>query len=165
MIIKIILTVILCTIANLLQSTLLGKIAILNVVPDLALCILVYSAYVNGTMPGQISGFFSGISLDLLSAAPLGLNGLVRTLVGALAGLFKGMFFLDSVFMPVILCILATLVKAIILLLLNLIFGPAVPSYSFISAVFWLELGMNAVLSPFLFMLLKKIKPLSPGRR
>lgn len=162
---SIIWTVGLCIIAGILQSTVLGRVAILNVVPDLALGILVFSAYINGTMTGQISGFFSGLLLDFLSAAPLGLNSLVRTLIGALTGIFKGSFFLDYIFMPVILCALATLAKAVILLLLNLIFGAAVPSYSFASPVLWIELGMNALLAPLLFLLLRRIKYLSPARR
>jgi len=113
----------------------------------------------------RTSGFFSGILLDFLSAAPLGMNSLFRTLIGAFTGLFRGAFFLDGFFMPVILCTMATFLKAVILLLLNLIFGPAVPSYSFTSYVFWLELGMNVLCAPLLFYLLKKIKYLSGERR
>ena len=164
MIRSIVWTVILCIIAGILQSTLIAKIALFNVVPDLALCILVYSAYVNGTMTGQVSGFFSGLLLDFLSASPLGLNCFVRTLIGAVTGIFKGSFFLDIIFMPLILCTLATLLKAGILFLLNLIMGTVVPSYSFFSFVLWIELGMNSIIAPLLFFLLKRFKYLSPGR-
>ena len=165
MIIGIIWTLILSIIAGILQSTLIGRIAIFNVVPDLALCIVVFSAYVNGTMPGQVSGFLSGLFLDFLSAAPLGLNCLVRTLIGALAGVFKGAFFLDMIFLPVLLCAIATLIKALILLLLNLIFGNSIPAYSFVTSTLWIELGMNALCAPLLFLLLRKIKYLVPKRR
>ena len=157
-------TVVLSIIAVILQSTLIAKIAIFNVIPDLALCIVVFTAYVNGTMTGQVSGFFSGLFLDFLSAAPLGLNCLVRTLIGALAGVFKGAFFLDIIFMPVILCALATLIKAGLLLLLSLIFGTIVPVYSFITPVLWIELAMNCVSAPLLFFLLKRIRYLLPQR-
>jgi rod shape-determining protein MreD len=164
MIRSVIWTVILSIVAGILQSTLLAKIAFFKVVPDLALCILVYSAYVNGTMTGQVSGFFSGLFLDFLSAAPLGLNCFVRTLIGALAGVFKGAFFLDIIFMPVILCSLATIIKAIILFLLNLLIGQAVPSYSFLSSLFWIELALNSLSGPLLFFVLRRLRQLSPGR-
>jgi rod shape-determining protein MreD len=157
----IILTVLLSIVAGILQSTLIARIAPFNVIPDLALCILVFSAYVNGTMTGQVSGFFSGLLLDFLSAAPLGLNCLVRTLIGALAGIFKGAFFLDVFFMPVILCAAATLIKAIIVFILHLIFGSTVPAYS---SVIWIELGMNCLCAPLLFPVLKRIRPLSLRR-
>jgi len=164
MIRSIIWTVILCIAAGVFQSTVIAQVAVFNVVPDLALCILVYSAYINGTMTGQVSGFLSGILLDFLSAAPVGLNCLVRTLIGALAGIFKGAFFLDIFFMPVILCALATLIKAAILFFLNLIFGAAVPAYSFLSSRIWIELAMNSLSAPLLFLLLKRFKFLSSGR-
>jgi len=156
-------TVFLCVLAGILQSTLIARIAFFNVIPDLALCILVFSAYVNGTMAGQVSGFCSGLFLDFLSAAPLGLNCLIRTMIGALAGIFKGSFFLDIFFMPVILCALATILKAIILLILHLIFNP-IPAYSFTSSLLWIELGLNCLSAPLLFLILKRIKPLITGR-
>jgi len=157
-------TVIFSTIAGILQSTVLDKISFFKAVPDLALCVIVFSAYVNGTMPGQISGFFSGLFLDFLSQAPLGLNCFVRTIIGALTGIFKGAFFLDIIFMPAILCALATIVKAIICVLLHFVIGPAVPLPSFVTSVFWIELGLNALSAPLLFLLLRKFKPINIGR-
>jgi rod shape-determining protein MreD len=164
MIKSIIWTVILCTLAGILQSTLIVRFAFFNVIPDLALCILAFSAYTNGTMAGQISGFLSGIFLDFLSAAPLGLNSLVRTLIGSLTGIFRGSFFLDVFFLPVILCALVTIVKALIILLLHIIIGPNVPSYSFASSLFWIELGLNCLSAPLLFFILRRIKPLTMKR-
>jgi rod shape-determining protein MreD len=158
-------TIIFCTVAGILQSTILDKITFFNdVVPDLALCVVVFSAYVNGTMIGQVSGFFSGVLIDFLSGAPLGLNCLFRTLIGALTGIFKGAFFLDIIFMPMLLCSLATIVKALIFFILHLIMGSAVPAYSLTNSVFWIELGMNAVSAPILFLLLKHFRPILTGR-
>jgi rod shape-determining protein MreD len=164
---NIIWTVFLSIVAAILQSTLLAKIAVFKAVPDLALCIVVYSAYVNGTMTGQVSGFFSGLLLDFLSSAPLGLNCLIRTLIGALAGIFRGTLFLDFFLLPMILCFLATVLKAVILFLIHLIFGSAgsaLPFYSLASVVFWVELALNTLCAPFLFALLKRIRYLSPIR-
>ncbi|MDR3020550.1 MAG: rod shape-determining protein MreD [Treponema sp.] len=158
-------TVLFCVIAGILQSTVFAKIAFLKVIPDLALCILVFSAYVNGTMTGQLSGFFSGLLLDFLSAAPMGMNCLVRTLTGALAGLFKGALFLDFFFMPMLLCALATLFKAIVILILHLIFGSTIPAYSFISSLFWIEMGLNSLCAPLLFFILRRFNPILTGRR
>jgi len=165
MIKSIVWTVIFAVIAGILQSTLIAKFALFGVIPDFALCIVVYSAYVNGIMTGQVSGFFSGLLLDFLSAAPLGLNCLVRTLIGALAGLFKGAFFLDYFFMPILLCALATILKALILFILNLIMGSSVPAYSLAASLFWIELAMNSLTAPLLFFLLRRFKYMSVGRK
>jgi rod shape-determining protein MreD len=142
--------------AAILQSTLLSRLALYHAVPDLALGIIVYSAYVNGVMTGQIAGFCSGLFLDFLSANPLlGLNALIRTITGALAGLMRGTFFLDIFFLPMVLCAAATIVKALTLLLLHLLFSGVVPSYSLTTPLFWVELGLNTLSAPFLFGLLK----------
>jgi rod shape-determining protein MreD len=143
-----------------LQSTLLSRLALYGAVPDLALGIVVYSAYVNGVMAGQLSGFFSGLTVDFLTAAPFGLNAFVRTLIGALTGLARGTFFLDIFLLPMILCAAATLIKALILLLLNLLMGSAVHAYPLAAPVLWAELALNTLTAPFLFALLKRFRSL-----
>ena len=161
MIKKVALGVVLVLAAALLQSTILSQLALhIYAIPDIALCILVFIAYVNGTMTGQLTGFFSGILIDLLSAAPLGLNAFIRTLTGALTGLLKDTFYLDYIFLPMALCAGATAFKAILHFLLNLILSEIVPFYNIFSLTLWVEIGMNTILAPFLFALLKLIKPL-----
>jgi rod shape-determining protein MreD len=152
-------------IAGILQSTLFSRLAIYHALPDLALGILVFCAYSNGTMTGQLTGFFSGLLLDLLSAAPLGLNTFVRTVIGAAGGRMSGTFFLDNIFLPMALCAGATAFKAVLYFGLNLLFSGAVPAYSLAEPVFWVELLLNAAAAPFLFALLKLFKPLLIGRR
>ena len=147
-------------VAAILQSTLLSHLTLYRAVPDIALGIVVYSAYVNGVMAGQLSGFFYGIGLDFLSAAPFGLNALVRTLIGALAGLMKGTFFLDIFLLPMILCASATLLKALILLLLNLVMGAAVLTYPLDAPTLWAELALNTFMAPFLFAFLRRFDSL-----
>jgi rod shape-determining protein MreD len=150
--------------AALLQSTLLRRIALYHTVPDLTLGIVVYSAYINGVMTGQVTGFFSGLMLDFISNAPLGLNALIRTLMGALAGLLRGTFFLDTLFLPMILCGAATLFKALTLFLLHLLLAGAVPCYPLAAPTLWIELMFNTLSAPMLFGLLKMFQPLLAGK-
>jgi rod shape-determining protein MreD len=140
-------------IAALLQSTLFFRLSIRYAVPDIALLILVFVSYVNGRNIGQITGFFGGILLDFISFSPLGLNIFVRTIIGYLTGLLSGVFFLDAVFLPMVLCAGATFLKAGILVVLNLLFSGAISAYNFSAATFWIELALNTVLAPFLFAL------------
>jgi rod shape-determining protein MreD len=158
-------TTIFSIIAGILQSTLLSHLAVNRAVPDLALGILVFAAYQNGTMTGQLSGFCSGIFLDFLSAAPLGLNAFVRTLVGSLAGRMNGTFFLDGFFLPMALCAGATVVKAVLYFILHILFSGAVPSYSLLEGTLWVELTLNTITAPLLFGLLKLFHTLLVGRR
>jgi len=157
-------TVVFVFVAAILQSTLLSHIALYRAVPDLALGILVYTAYVNGLMTGQVSGFFSGVTLDLISAAPIGLNALVRTLIGALAGLIKGKVVLDFFIVPMVLCAAATLLKAAILFLLSLVFQGAVPAYPLAAPTLWAELALNTLSAPILFAFLRRFNTLLVGK-
>jgi len=158
---KIILALVLTIGAALLQSTVLSRFVIyIRAVPDLTLGILVYSAYVNGTMTGQLTGFFSGVLLDFLSSAPLGLNAFIRTLTGALTGIMKDTFYLDFIFLPMALCAGATIFKALLLFLLHLLFPQTVPSYSIWALTFWVELGLNTLTAPLLLGLLRLFGPL-----
>jgi rod shape-determining protein MreD len=161
---SVILATVLALAAAILQSTLLSYIAIFRAVPDLALLILVFSAYTKGPMVGQLTGFSSGILLDFLSAAPLGLNALIRTLVGALTGMLKGAFFLDFFILPMLLCAVATLLKALVLFLLHWLLSGSIPAYPLAAPVLWVELGLNTVIAPFLFTLLKRFKALYSER-
>jgi rod shape-determining protein MreD len=145
-------------IAALLQSTLLRRLAIYHSVPDFALTILVFSAYANGSMTGQLTGFFSGLMLDFLSAAPLGLNALIRTITGALVGTIKGTFILDAIFMPMLLCAAATLLKALLLLALHMVFAEGVRAYLFTAPILWVELVLNTVTAPIIFALLNRFQ-------
>jgi rod shape-determining protein MreD len=146
-------------VAVLLQSTVLSRLALhIYAVPDLALCILVFTAYSNGFMTGQFTGFFSGVIMDFLSAAPLGLNALIRTLIGGITGLVKSTFFLDVIFLPMILCAGATLFKALCFFLLNFLYSSAVPAYTLFSNSFLAELALNTLLAPFMFAFLKLFK-------
>jgi len=56
--------------AAILQSTILSRLAVYHAIPDLTLGVLLFTAYLNGPMTGQITGFSSGLILDFLSAAP-----------------------------------------------------------------------------------------------
>ena len=151
-------------VAAVLQSTLLSHLALYRAVPDLVLGIVVYSAYVNGVMTGQLSGFCCGILLDFFSAAPLGLNAFIRTLIGALAGMMRGTFFPDLFFLPMTLCAAATLLKALSLFLLNALLSGAVPSYTLGAPTLWVELALNTLSAPFLFALLGRFRSLLAGR-
>jgi rod shape-determining protein MreD len=152
-------------IAGLIQSTLLSRLTIYGAKPDLALGILVFSSYVNGTMTGQLTGFFSGIFMDFLSAAPLGLHTFTGTIIGALSGLLKGTFFLDAVVLPMILCAAATILKALMQLVLHLLLAGVIPAYALTTPLFWIELLLNTFTAPLLFGTLKLFTPLLASGR
>jgi rod shape-determining protein MreD len=150
----VIFTTIFAVIGAVIQSTLLAHLRIMGAAPDLALCVLLYSAYKNGSMTGQCCGFTSGLCLDFLSAAPLGFNAFFRTILGVLTGKLKNAFNDDKILFPMLICAVGTLLKAGLIFILHIIFPSMIPTYDFNGPLLWVELGCNTLLAPFLFAFL-----------
>jgi rod shape-determining protein MreD len=99
----------------------------------------------------------AGLLQDGISAAPFGLNALIKTSIGWLANLLSGKFYIDKILMPAIFGIVATLAKAFFLTILAAIFPGKILSYDFLSSVLWIEVAYNAVVAPVLFLLLSQL--------
>ncbi len=142
----------------LIQTTLLSKITIFGVTPDIAMIILVCISIRNGSMVGQISGFATGILEDLLSLSPLGFHCFIKTATGFLFGLFRGSVFIDPVLIPLLIGVIATVFKGLVASFLSIFIKFPGTIYDIFSVKLWIEVGFNAVLSPFIFALLGLFK-------
>lgn len=140
------------------EAAVLSSISFLPAVPDISLACVLFFAVHNGRMLGEGAGFVSGLLLDVLSACPLGLNCLLRTVIGYSAGIFSKTLNVDGFFVPVLLGICATLLKALLVLLISFLFPLSVVPYSFVSAAFLFELAANGFISPFVFKFLRLFK-------
>ena len=151
-------TVAALVICILLQSTILGRIAIRGVRPDLAMLVLVFVSVRRGPMVGQVSGFASGFLEDLMNVSPLGFHSLLRTVTGYLFGLLSGNVFIDPFLMPIILAVVATLLKGLLSGVVSALFGIASSGFITFTGRIWIEMGYNGIVAPFLFALLNLFK-------
>lgn len=158
----ILLSTLLLGLAAILQSTVLRWVALKGVKPDLALIVLVFVAVRRGSMAAQVSGFLAGLLEDVLSLAPLGFNALLRTVLGFFYGLTAGSIFVDPVLMPVLLILVATILKGLASCLLVVIFRIPAPGFQIFAGPLWIEVGYNALLAPFLFAPLRRLRALAP---
>ena len=147
----------------LLQTTALGIVAVRGVTPDLLLILLVFLALRRGSMSGQIAGFAGGLLEDLVSLAPFGFHALVRTLVGYSSGMLHGLIRTSAVAVP-LLIFTASVVKGLASALLGLVFDIH-PDLHLLEGRFWIEAAYSAVLAPFLFALLGRVRLLRPSKR
>jgi rod shape-determining protein MreD len=67
-----------------LQSTVLHRIEIAGVRPDLLVAFVVYFGWMRGPIAGTLGGFGIGLVQDLDAAGPLGLNALAKAVIGFL---------------------------------------------------------------------------------
>ncbi len=138
-------------VAALLETALLSNIIFLPAVPDLLLLIVLYLSVYNGSLTGETAGFVSGLMLDFLTAAPLGLNCLLRTLVGFFSGLCHNLLNVSGIVIPCLLALVATIVKFVIVEFISFFFPAGVITYELLSMEFGMELLLNVVLAPVVF--------------
>jgi rod shape-determining protein MreD len=109
-------------------------------------------------MVGQISGFASGFLEDLMNHSPLGFHSLLKTLIGYLYGMLSGNVLIDPFFMPLVLAVVATIMKGFLAGLISVAFGIDSVGFHAFSGPLWIEVGYNGVLAPLLFALLNLVK-------
>jgi rod shape-determining protein MreD len=165
----VLLSLLLFFIALLLQLTLFQVLKINNITPDLGLIVLVFIATSKGVMAGQAGGFLLGLMQGFAGGIPItiGFNAFVKTIIGFLFGLTEGTISVSSSVMPVLLVGAGTIMKGVLGAIVALLFGiPDRLSGDFL--VFLGNLGIEtlytAVLSPFIFLILRRIKYLKPEK-
>ncbi|MGH7681831.1 MAG: rod shape-determining protein MreD [Candidatus Eiseniibacteriota bacterium] len=67
-----------------LQATLLFRMEIAGIRPDLLVAFVVYLGWMRGPIAGTTGGFIVGLVQDLDAPGPLGLNALSKSIVGFL---------------------------------------------------------------------------------
>jgi len=148
-----------------LQTNILSFFSIHAVLPDFSYIVLVYFAFMYGTMPGQISGFASGLVIDFISLSPFGFNAFVRTVCGHIIGRFKGAILLDVILLPMALVALSMVLKSLAILLLSPIVGiPSIIPRLF-SLQGLIEFLFTAIVSPLIFWPLRGIHNFLQSRR
>jgi rod shape-determining protein MreD len=148
-----------------LQSTVLQFLEIAGVAPDLVLVGLLFLANKNGVMTGQLCGFAGGLVLDVLGLAPLGFYALLYTVIGAVFGLTRGKMFVDPIFIPVILSVVAMIAKGLLALLVAGLFSVAAIEGQVFASGYLIETAYTALVGPVLFGLMGLAGWLQPDRR
>lgn len=138
----------------LIQASVLANIPHMPVLPDLTLLIVLYVSFMNSSIAGSSAGFFSGLFLDFLSAAPIGLNAFTKSLTGFLAGRFSGSFNMNRIMLPVTLAVAGTVMKVVLSWVLSMLFGNSIMVYRIFSRDLWMEMAMNMFFAPLVFGLL-----------
>ena len=142
----------------LLQSTLLKKLPSNFIYPDIALLILLFFSNNKGVTEGTISGFVIGMAEDFLSLSPLGFNSFIKTVIGFIFGNTKGKIFLDPIFFPVLLVLIASLMKGFVAVFISSVFLSQEAAPMVFTFRFAVEIIENCICAPFIFALMKLIK-------
>ena len=145
--------------ATIIEASVLSNISFLMVVPDIVLICSIYFAFLNGRLYGEISGFISGLFLDIITGVPFGLNCIIRTIMGYISGLFSQTIIVSGIIIPMASVGIGTVTKKLLLFLVSLFFPRlSLNVYSIISYQFLFEFCANIILAPFIFKFLSFFK-------
>lgn len=99
----------------LLQTTLISKIAIAGIKPNVLILVVVTVAYRYGKIPGIMMGFLTGLFLDLSEGEYIGYYALIYLLIGYIIGFFDKVYNKDYHIFPIFLVAASDLIYNLML--------------------------------------------------
>ena len=141
-----------------LQSTILHYLIPDVVIPDFALIVVAFCGARRGMGEGQLLGFFNGLAEDFLTAAFPGFHALIKTLIGFLSGTIKNKMLFDPVIFPSLFIFFVTLLKGILAVTTAYLFFPKGYFPAVFTSSFLLEMVLNSLFAPLVYLLLKKTR-------
>ncbi len=141
-----------------LQSTVLARMTLLGVIPQIVLVVVVALAYLDGDRVGAAAGFVGGLMQDLLLPQSIvGLTALVYTLIGYGVGMLRQYSTAESVWTPVFAVTIASTVAEFSYATMAILLGQEWVSFTYTMKVIGLIVLYNTLLTPFVYPLVRKI--------
>ena len=140
-----------------IQTTWLKNGVLFSATPDVALILILWMSFHNKNIEGLFAAFVIGLVQDFLSSAPLGFHIFLYVVPAYIAVIVRASIFIDRIFMPLAVALVATVLKALLSMFLSRLFGSdVVIAYSFRNIRFWIECLMNILLASPIFWVLSK---------
>lgn len=141
-----------------LQSTVLTKVTVLGVIPQLLFVVVVSIALLEGESMGVAVGFLGGLIQDLLlPESIIGLTALLYTFVGYGVGMIRYYLPSQSVWTPVFIVTLASTIAEFGYASLAIIMGQNWVSISYTAKIAGLVILYNTLLTPFVFPVVRNV--------
>ncbi len=151
--------------ALLLQSTVFANLRLLGVRPELLYLVTISVALLEGPNEGATVGFVSGLAQDFLMNEPKGLTALTLTLLGYGVGMFRQFIVSPSPLVPTIVVAVGTAAGIAFYEIVSVLLGNFHEEAAYGVKVALLTAAYNAVLTPILYPLLRRITEGSRPRR
>ena len=151
------LTIAVLFVLSLLQTTLMPRITLLGVHPDLMLMAITSWSLLRGSQEGMLWALIGGVTTDLFSGGPFGVTTLSLLVVGFLSGLGEKTVFRFDLLIPILVTPLATLVyDAALLALLSALGWPSQWGVNFLQVILPSVL-VNTLGMPLVYLLLRTL--------
>jgi rod shape-determining protein MreD len=143
--------------ALLLQSTVFADLKLLGVRPELMYLVTIIIAILEGPREGMVVGFFGGMAQDFLLNQPKGITALTLTLVGYAAGLARQYIVSPSPLLPTLLVATGTALGVAFYQVVAFLLGQLEEPLSYGVRVTLLSALYNAILTPILYPLIRRV--------
>lgn len=151
--------------ALLLETTVFGDVKLLGVRPELMYLVTIVFAMLEGPSSGAITGFAGGMAQDFLLNEPKGITALTLTLLGYGVGLLRQYIVSPSPLLPTFLVGGGTFVGVLFYRLVAFLLGQETTSALYVFKVAALAALYNAILTPILFPVLRRVAEGSRSRK
>lgn len=151
--------------AALLQSTVFAQLRLLGVRPELLFLVTIVIAMLEGPAEGAVVGFVCGLTQDMLLNQPKGITALTLTLLGYAVGMARQYIVSPSPLVPTIVVAVATALGMAFYEVVSVLLGQFEATLTYAVKVALLAALYNAVLTPILYPLLRRIVEGSRPRR
>jgi rod shape-determining protein MreD len=151
--------------AVLLQSTVFAQLRLLGVRPELLFLVTIVIALLEGPNEGAVVGFACGLAQDMFLDQPKGITALTLTLVGYGVGMAKQYIVSPSPLLPTIVVAIGTALGVAFFEVVAFLLGSFDLPPTEAVRIALLTAAYNAVLTPILYPLLRRIVEGSRPRR
>jgi rod shape-determining protein MreD len=151
--------------AVLLQSTVFAQLRLLGIRPELLFLVTILVALHEGPNEGAVVGFVCGLAQDLLLNQPKGITALTLTLLGYSVGMARQYIVSPSPLVPTIVVAVSTALGIAFYEVVSFLLGQFESTISYAVKVALLTALYNAVLTPIVSPLLRRIIEGSKPRR
>jgi rod shape-determining protein MreD len=151
--------------ALVLQSTVFAQITLGGTKPDLIYLVTIVLAFLEGPASGAVAGFVGGMAEDFLLNLPKGITALTLTLVGYVVGTIRQYVVSPSPILPVLVVGAATSVGILFNELVAFLLGQLHVSLGEVIRVSLLAGLYNAILTPLLFPVIRRVAEASRSKK
>jgi rod shape-determining protein MreD len=162
---RVIAIIVIIVTAVLLQSTVFSQLQLLGVRPELLYLVTILIALNEGPSEGAIVGFTCGLAQDMFLDQPMGITALTLTLLGYAVGMARQYIVSPSPLVPTIVVAVATALGVGFYEIVTYLLGQFDAGFTYAVKVTLLTAAYNAVLTPILSPLLRRIVEGSRPRR
>ena len=134
--------------ALVIHLSVLTRLQVAGVMPDLMLLLAVAGGITGGPVAGAVLGFVSGIALDVFLETPLGLSGLVFSLVGYSVGAAQAGILRSSWWIPMLTAFIASTAGELLFAMAGTVVGTTAIDVRHLGIVVAVVGITNALLAP-----------------